>query len=53
MSPLDRGIPPSAVENAIQYGAKVTQEGGETILHKFGTVKVITDLAGKVITVMN
>jgi hypothetical protein len=38
-----RGIPTTVVENAMQFGKKIVQEGGEKIMHAYDDVRVITN----------
>lgn len=48
-----RGIPPSVVENAIQYGEQTIGKQPGTIMHTYDNIKVVTDILTKrVITVM-
>lgn len=46
------GIPPSYVEDAIRYGNCSSQENGTT-LYSYGTIKVVVNDIGAVVTVMN
>jgi hypothetical protein len=44
-----RGIPPSAVENAITFGTKGAGNVPGTVVHVFKNVTVVTDEAAKVV----
>jgi hypothetical protein len=47
-----RGIMPSVVENAIQQGTKSAGNTVGTTVHSFENVKIVTNQAGEVITVI-
>jgi hypothetical protein len=50
---VSRGIPPSVVEHAIQYGTKAAGNEPGTIVHVFQNVTVVTNnAANRVITVI-
>jgi RHS repeat-associated protein len=50
---MGRGVPPSVVENAIQYGSKALGNKPDTVVHTFENVTVVTNsAANKVITVI-
>ena len=44
-----RGVPPSAVENAIRYGATLPGREPGTIVHVYENVMVVTDALSKVV----
>ena len=48
-----RGVPVSVVENALRYGKAIPSEVPGRVLHIFGNVTVVTNLAGdEVVTVI-
>lgn len=50
---ISRGVPPSVVENAINFGTKTLGNTPQEIVHVFENVRVVTNLdATKVITVI-
>ena len=50
---ISRGVPPSVVENAINFGSKTLGNTPQEIVHAFENVRVVTNLdATRVITVI-
>jgi hypothetical protein len=50
---MGRGVPPSVVEHAIEFGTKAPGDLPDTMIHVFENVTVVTHDAGNVvITVM-
>ena len=50
---ISRGVPPSVLENAINFGSKTLGNTPHEIIHTFENVRVVTNLdATKVITVI-
>jgi len=50
---ISRGVPPSVVENAINFGTKTLANTSQEIVHVFENVRVVTTLdSTKVITVI-
>lgn len=47
-----RGIPPSYVEDAINYGTSIDQGNGTT-MYISGSLKVVVNEIGAVVTIMN
>jgi len=51
---MSRGIPPSVIENAINFGKKIPGNTSEEIVHIFENIRVVTNSnATKVITVIS
>lgn len=50
---ISRGVPPSVVENAINFGTKTIGNTSQEVVHIYGNVRVVTNLdATRVITVI-